>query len=386
MASSDNHFPAAAQASAPRPLRVLHFVSGGFSGATQVAIDLCGDSSEQETLLVLRRRIMNPTERVRALRERGLAVEVVPRWSHWATIAAVRRLCQTWKPDVFVAHGFSEHLWGRYAALLSGVPHIVQVEHNTRERYGRWRLWQSLWLARRTDSIVGVSYAVRDALVERGHPPALCTVIHNGIDLPRWTKGQPWEARENAIVMPARFARQKDHDTLIRAMAVLRGLGHTPTLYLAGEGKASWRADAERTARQLGVHDQVQCLGHVSDLPSLLGRVKLCVLSTHYEGLGLGLIEGMASGCCGVGSDVEGVREIITHGQTGLLVPHADATAMAHALADLLNDTGRARQLAEAGQQHVHAAFDRRRMRQQYLELFREIARRPSARRSAADH
>lgn len=228
MASSDNHFPAAAQASAPRPLRVLHFVSGGFSGATQVAIDLCGDSSEQETLLVLRGRIMNPTERVRALRERGLAVEVVPRWSHWATIAAVRRLCQTWKPDVFVAHGFSEHLWGRYAALLSGVPHIVQVEHNTRERYGRWRLWQSLWLARRTDSIVGVSYAVRDALVERGHPPALCTVIHNGIDLPRWTKGQPWEARENAIVMPARFARQKDHDTLIRAMAVLRGLGHTP--------------------------------------------------------------------------------------------------------------------------------------------------------------
>ena len=52
---------------------------------------------------------------------------------------------------------------------------------------------------------------VRDALVERGHPPALCTVIHNGIDLPRWTKGQPWEARENAIVMPARFARQKDY-------------------------------------------------------------------------------------------------------------------------------------------------------------------------------
>ena len=361
-------------------MRVLHFVSGGFSGATQVAIDLCGDSAQQQTLLVLRRRMMNPVDRVRLLRERGLMVEVVPRWTHLATILALKRLCRHWKPDVFVAHGFSEHLWGRYAALLSHVPHIVQVEHNTRERYGRWRLWQSLWLARRTDAIVGVSKAVRDALVARGHPASICTVIPNGIDLPRWNKGLPWNERENAIVMPARFARQKDHDTLIRAMAELRILGHTPMLYLAGEGKASWRADAMRTAHQLGVQDQVHCLGHVADLPSLLGRVKLCALSTHYEGLGLGLIEGMASGCCGVGSDVEGVREILTHGETGVLVPHANPKAMAVALADLLGDTERARQLAQVGQRHVIATFDRCRMRQQYIDLFREIATRPSAR------
>lgn len=78
---------------AARPLRVLHFVSGGFSGATQVAIDLCGDDAGQDTFLVLRRRIMDPTERVRALRAKGLRVEVVPRWSHTVTILALRRLC-----------------------------------------------------------------------------------------------------------------------------------------------------------------------------------------------------------------------------------------------------------------------------------------------------
>ena len=151
---------------AARPLRVLHFVSGGFSGATQVAIDLCGDDAGQDTFLVLRRRIMDPTERVRALRAKGLRVEVVPRWSHTVTILALRRLCLQWKPDVLVAHGFSEHLWGRYAALLAGVPCIVQIEHNVRERYGRWRLWQSLWLAQRTDRIVGVSRAVEDVLMQ----------------------------------------------------------------------------------------------------------------------------------------------------------------------------------------------------------------------------
>ena len=361
---------------AARPLRVLHFVSGGFSGATQVAIDLCGDDAGQDTFLVLRRRIMDPTERVRALRAKGLRVEVVPRWSHTVTILALRRLCLQWKPDVLVAHGFSEHLWGRYAALLAGVPCIVQIEHNVRERYGRWRLWQSLWLAQRTDRIVGVSRAVEDVLVRLGHPPERCMTIHNGIELSRWTKGQPWAQREAAIVMPARFARQKDHRTLIEALVPLKALGHRPTVYFAGEGKASWRKEAEQLAARLGVQDQVQCLGHVQDLPALLGRVKLCVLSTHYEGLGLGLIEGMASGCCGVGTDVEGVREIITHGHNGLLVPHADASALARTLAELLGDDARTQALAAVGQAHVHAAFDRQRMRQQYLALFADLAAR----------
>ena len=361
---------------AARPLRVLHFVSGGFSGATQVAIDLCGDDAGQDTFLVLRRRIMDPTERVRALRAKGLRVEVVPRWSHTVTILALRRLCLQWKPDVLVAHGFSEHLWGRYAALLAGVPCIVQIEHNVRERYGRWRLWQALWLAQRTDRIVGVSRAVEDVLVRLGHPPERCMTIHNGIELSRWTKGQPWAQREAAIVMPARFARQKDHRTLIEALVPLKALGHRPTVYFAGEGKASWRKEAEQLAARLGVQDQVQCLGHVQDLPALLGRVKLCVLSTHYEGLGLGLIEGMASGCCGVGTDVEGVREIITHGHNGLLVPHADAQALARTLAELLGDDARTQALAAVGQAHVHAAFDRQRMRQQYLALFADLAAR----------
>lgn len=361
---------------AARPLRVLHFVSGGFSGATQVAIDLCGDDAGQDTFLVLRRRIMDPTERVRALRAKGLRVEVVPRWSHTVTILALRRLCLEWKPDVLVAHGFSEHLWGRYAALLAGVPCIVQIEHNVRERYGRWRLWQSLWLAQRTDRIVGVSRAVEDVLVRLGHPPERCMTIHNGIELSRWTKSQPWAQREAAIVMPARFARQKDHRTLIEALVPLKALGHRPTVYFAGEGKASWRKEAEQLAARLGVQDQVQCLGHVQDLPALLGRVKLCVLSTHYEGLGLGLIEGMASGCCGVGTDVEGVREIITHGHNGLLVPHADAQALARTLAELLGDDARTQALAAVGQAHVHAAFDRQRMRQQYLALFADLAAR----------
>ena len=66
-------------------------------------------------------------------------------------------------------------------------------------------------------------------------------VVLNGIDLKRWSQGLPWEQRENAIVMSARFAGQKDHATLIRAAALLAAEGLRPTIYLAGEGKSVWR-------------------------------------------------------------------------------------------------------------------------------------------------
>lgn len=359
---------------------MLHFVSGGFSGATQVAIDLCGNDESQTTLLVLRRRIMNPHDRVRLLCERGLSVEVVPRWSHLVTIWYLYRLCLAWKPDVLVAHGFSEHLWGRYAGLLARVPHLVQVEHNVRERYGVWRRWQSLWLAQRTDRLVGVSEAVRDALVRVGHPAERCAVVLNGIDLSRWTAGLPWHQRESAIVMPARFARQKDHETLIRAIGLLANRGIRPRVYLAGEGKASWRSQAQRLIAALGLQGQVECLGHVADLPALLGRVKVCALSTHYEGLGLGLIEGMASGCCAIGSDVEGVQEIIEHGRTGLLAAPASPQALADALEKALTNDDLAQTLAAAGQAQSIASFDRRRMRRQYLDLFISLGQPPRPR------
>ena len=154
-----------------RPLRVLHFVSGGFAGATQVAIDLCGEQPGQQTLLVLRRRAsVDPAARVAQLRALGLQVEVVPKWSHSVTIVKLARICRDWQPDVLVAHGCSEHLWGRYAGLLAGVPRLSHVEHNTRELYSWWRLKQSLWLAQRTERIIGVSQAVRAALVRLGHP------------------------------------------------------------------------------------------------------------------------------------------------------------------------------------------------------------------------
>ncbi len=360
-------------AQAARP-RVLHFVTGGFSGATQVAVDLVqahGESGRFEALLVLRRKRNTAAERVQALRDRGLRVESVAGWSHAATIWQLAALCRRERPDVLVAHGFSEHLWGRYAGLLAGVPHLVHVEHNSRERYSAWRLQQARWLARRTDAIVGCSEGVRTSLLALGFPADRTHAIPNGIRLAPFADApeRAWQARVPGIVMAARFARQKDHATLLHALALLRARGLTPPVRLAGGGKASAQRAARRLCSALGLDGQVEFLGHCPDVPGLLMQHQICVLATHYEGMPLSLIEGMAAGCAVVGSRVVGVQEVIDHGRNGLLADHADPQALADALALLLTDAAAAARMAERARLDAHRLYSLGTMTARYEDL-----------------
>ncbi len=352
--------------------RVLHFVTGGFSGATQVAVDLALaelPSELIEPLLVLRKKRNTDPARVQALRERGLRVWVLPGWSHLATIWALRTLCLAQRPDVLVAHGFPEHLLGRWAGLWARVPKLVQVEHNTRERYSRWRLWQARWLSRRSAKLVGVSEGVRQRLVELGMPPALTVAIPNGIALDHFAEPLPFAEREASLVMSARFARQKDHLTLIRALGLLKERGLSPMLRLAGAGKASYRQAAEDEVARLGLVDQVRFLGHHGAMPALLMSTQIFVLATHWEGMPLALVEGMAAGCACVASRVPGVEGLLDEGVTGLLVPEAEAPALADALERLLRDAALAARLGAAARERAFAEHGGALMTQRYEAL-----------------
>lgn len=367
----------------PRPpsrARVLHFVTGGFSGgATQVAIALVNaglHSGRVQPLLVLRRKRRGDPARIAELQVAGVPVVTVAGWSHAATIWSLMRVCREFRPDVLVAHGFSEHLWGRYAGLLAKVPHLVHVEHNTRERYTPWRLAQTRWLAQRTDRIVGCSEGVRLRLLEMGMPPERTIAIPNGIRLQPFAQADahPVAQRIPGIVMVARFSKQKDHATLLRAVALLRERGLRPPVLLAGGGKASHRRPMEALAAELGLQDQVQFLGLCRDVPGLLLKHQLSVLSTHYEGMPLALLEGMAAGCAVVGSAVPGVREVIRDGEDGRLVAPNDPVALADVLQNLLTTPVEVARLGAAARAAALRRYSRESMNQCYEELFCELA------------
>jgi glycosyltransferase involved in cell wall biosynthesis len=342
-----------------RKLRVAHFVTGGFSGATGVAINLClaaQRSSSMQALLVLRKKRSTDMKRVQALRDQGLEVECVSAWFHWLTRRQLKAVFERWRPDVVVAHGFPEHILGRQAALAAGVPRMLHVEHNSKERYTPAKLSAAQALVPDTAALVGVSEGVRSYMLSQGFDPAKTTAIPNGIDLHRFEQADAmaFAQREAAVVMVARYGSQKDQLTLVRAMAALRDAhGLRAPLYLAGGGKALHRRRVEREVMQLGLQSQVRLMGHCADVPAFLMRQRVFVLSTHFEGMPLALIEAMAAGCACVGSDVIGVREVIEHERTGLLVPEGDPQALADALLRLLRDNRLAERLGQAARQQA---------------------------------
>jgi len=353
---------------ADRPC-IAHFVTGGFSGATQVAVDLCLAALQGgpfQPVLVLRRKRHTPMARVEALRAQGLTVLLVSNsWTHLPTIAELTRLLRELRPVALLAHGFPEHLIGRRAGVRAGVPVLIQVEHNSRERYSSWSLWLTRRLAQRSAALVGVSEGVRQSLLAQGLPAHKSVAIPNGIDVARFAV--PAGEREAGLVMSARFARQKDHATLIEALGVLAAQGIKPRLQLAGTGPLM--AALQARVAQMKLEGQVVFLGHHGDMPALLRSQRIYVLATHFEGMPLALVEAMASDCACIASDVIGVQGVIEHERTGLLVPEANAVALAAAIERLLHDPALARRLGDSARERAQTEHGLLLMQQRYEAL-----------------
>lgn len=231
--------------------------------------------------------------------------------------------------DVVHAHNTACQLLTALAAggMRSDVPALVTTEHNTfnRRRNWRWFLPVDRWMYGRYRRIICVGGQTQRNLAERLGPGIAAerlSVVPNGIPLGRFLEALPdetlrteTEKGRHLAVMVSAFRPQKDQPTLIRAMQLLPD---DYRLWLVGDGPL--RPACERLARELGVENRVRFLGPRSDIPALLATADVAVLSSHYEGMSLSSLEGMASGRPLVASDVDGLREVVEG--AGLLVPH----------------------------------------------------------------
>ncbi len=357
--------------------RVIHFVTGGGSGATKVALELaCGHlrTGSYEPLLVLRRKkVPFPAAMQAQIDAAGLRTAWVDSgWKH-ATLRQLAAVIADFRPQIFAAHGNSEHLWGRQAALAAGVPVVLHVEQNC-ERYPFWRRWAAQALAARTTATICVSQGVADHVRALGLAGPRLEIIHNGAPVTcQAAAATPFAARSQDIVMLARFARQKDQLTLVRATRRLADAGWTGRLILGGDGKASHRRACERLARKLGLADRVEFPGRVSDAVPLFARCRAAVLSTHYEGLPLVLIEYMVAGCAAIGSIAPGVTDIIQPGVNGWLFPKGDEAALARVLTAVLAGGPAVEAIVERGQADAPARFSLGRMIERYETLFGDL-------------
>ena len=183
--------------------------------------------------------------------------------------------------------------------------------------------------------------------------------------------------RHADIVMVSRFSEQKDHVTLIQALHVLKQQGYAPKLHLAGGGGKRHRQKIEQLVTRSGLQDQVQFLGVHRDVPRLLKSHRICVLSSHWEGMPLALLEGMAAGCAVIGTDVPGIREVIDHGRTGLLVDESDPYKLAESIRFLIDEDDAAKQLGINAHHQAFREHSRERMNALYRQLLIDLSNSP---------
>jgi glycosyltransferase involved in cell wall biosynthesis len=140
-------------------------------------------------------------------------------------------------------------------------------------------------------------------------------------------------------------------------LAVRRTHGSSkPVLVYAGDGP---QLDELRTIRDhLGARNDIYLLGYRTDAAAIVQSADVCVVpSVWQDALPLSVLEPMAAGCAVIASAVGGIPEMILDGETGLLVPPGDESALAEAISRLLAAPDQRRQLGMAARERVARHF-----------------------------
>jgi glycosyltransferase involved in cell wall biosynthesis len=151
----------------------------------------------------------------------------------------------------------------------------------------------------------------------------------------------------------ARLSKEKGIDILILAFAEVHKAISNAHLLIVGDGNQL--VELQSLAQNLGIGDAITWTGRLrwEDAMGCLGRMDVVVVPSRFEGFGLTAIEAMTCGKPVVASNVDGLAEIISDGENGVLIPSEDVSAFASALSELLNDKERRQTIGMAARRHV---------------------------------
>jgi glycosyltransferase involved in cell wall biosynthesis len=292
------------------------------------------------------------------------------------------RLLRERAVGVIHAHEFGANTYGTLAGRLAGVP-VVATVHGRSYYADRGRRRLAYRAVSRGAVMVAVSEDVKRFVVDAtGVSATRIGVVHNGIGL---AAPVAEEARirlraelgiregQRVVTVVGSLYDVKGHRYLLDAIP--RILEDCPAAVFLIAGRGDREGALREQARRLGIDGQVRFLGLRGDVPALLAIADLFVLPSLSEGLSIAILEAMAAGRPVVTTRVGGNPELVVDGETGLLVPAADAHGLASAVARLLTDPAEARRLGDEGRRHVGRRFSIDAMVGEYEAIY-EAARR----------
>jgi glycosyltransferase involved in cell wall biosynthesis len=233
------------------------------------------------------------------------------------------------------------------------------------------------FLLKNTSRVIAVSQAVAENLRSNGViEPSKITVIHNGIDIDRFTHPiTDDDTRPILVGTVGHLAPIKGHDVFVRAAKLISQRRYDTRFVIIGEDKSNpkdYRKLLESLIAELGLNENVSMPGWHDDMPRVLSSLTLFVSAARSEPFGLSIVEAMATGLPIVSTASEGAMEIIEDGVTGKLVPADDPESLAKAINDLLDDPLERARLARNAQLAAQR-YSLTRMASDTEQVYREV-------------
>lgn len=281
------------------------------------------------------------------IRDTGVPFSVLgltPGLSRPFDVLRLRNALDAAAPTIVHTFLLTGSLYGRFAAMMAGVPVVIGTEVNIYENKQPLHARMERWLMRGTDAIVASASSVKDFYIAQvGADPAKVEVIYNAVDWAqlkptvgrdafRASVGVPLDAPVAGII--ARLTEQKAHRVLFEAITQ----PDLSQLHLIVVGDGELRDDLRSRVESLGLSGRVHFLGARRDLGNILGAIDIFTMPSYWEGLPLSMVLAMGAGLPVVASRVAGIPEVVNHGTSGLLVDSGSADQLARALAMLVND------------------------------------------------
>lgn len=298
-------------------------------------------------------------------------------------VGRVRELHRSKQIDLIHAH--APLPCGHAAMLLSaelGLPYVVSVHgldafstEQVKGRAGEWCRRISQRVYRSSRRVICISERVREQVLEGTGTGCRTSVVYNGVDPELFSPGNEPSPGGPIVLSVGNLIPIKGHEILIRVVAALRPDFPALTLEIVGRGPEQSRLQV--LAQQLGIGNRVRFLGGQSrqQVAAAMRRCTVFALPSRYEGLGCVYLEAMSAGKPVIGCRGQGIAEIIQHGSNGFLVGPDNEKELTLALAMLLRDEPRRRNLGAAARDTILERLTLAHQAESLARIFRESAR-----------
>lgn len=258
-------------------------------------------------------------------------------------IIYLKKIIQQIQPDIIHTHLFQPRFYVTIAHLFNRRARLITHKHNNVNlRKHNIFIILEMFSILMNNKVIAISQSVKKSLMRFEFVPEkkIC-VIPNGIDYQKFNKfsntNRISDKKQIIIGTVCRLERQKGLIYLLLAMKII--LAKFPHTILEIVGDGSLLAKLKDFSRKLGISNSVIFFGKFTDVKPFYDRMDIFALPSLYEGFGIVLLEAMASGVPVIATDVDGIKEVVSNDESGILVPPKNPEALANAIVRIIEDT-----------------------------------------------